>query len=357
MLMLNYKLSQLLTSFIGLGQWLINSFRCDVERYAILVSGVPRSGTTWLAETLLSMSCYKLVFEPLRYDWYPQFRTAYSEELAKIVWKPDVRPYVYFKDDDPKLRKYLKCVFNNKVIPFVGLARIVSNPNLSDLRRYFKAIIVDGVSFFYKYPLVKFVRGNRLLPWIAKNFHLRAIYMIIRHPCATIYSHLKTFKLPSVSLNDFKKYHLLRDVYRIRELENLRSKLVNKALQISSWTEALAFLYALDYFVPLSYQRNGWWYTVVYEQLVLEGEEELKRIFGFINEKPSNEAYAALERPSRTARKQRGQANRFEYLYRWRCMPKDIINKIMNVLSWFEMNFYQADRVEPDYKLLYNFYY
>lgn len=40
--------------------------------------------------------------------------------------------------------------------------------------------------------IVKFVNGNRLLPWISERFHVRGTYSIIRHPCATILSQIRT---------------------------------------------------------------------------------------------------------------------------------------------------------------------
>ena len=79
-------------------------------------------------------------------------------------------------------------------------------------------VLLERFTKLYDFPLVKFIASNRLLPWISRNFRLRAIYMIIRHRCAIIASQLATgIGVPKLSLNELKKL-LMYEVLRIREL-------------------------------------------------------------------------------------------------------------------------------------------
>lgn len=162
---------------------------------AILVSGAPRSGTTWLYEILLALPRYRDVFEPLNPSWSPRWKKiCYSKfELCRILG-PSFRPYlhIYEEREDIEVWKYMSDVFRGKVFTVnapPAIAALISRNYSAKTRmhEFIKMLLNTSGS-----SLVKVVRGNRLLPWIVKRFELRGIYMIIRHPCATILSQLRT---------------------------------------------------------------------------------------------------------------------------------------------------------------------
>jgi len=146
---------------------------------------------------------------------------------------------------------------------------------------------------------------------------------------------------------------LLHDALKIRELQN-NPKMLKKLEQISNIYEYQAALYALDYYVPLCYQKYNWWYTVIYERLVLDGIRELSRIFSYIDERvPRSAIYTGLHRFSATSRDKGFIEDPYYILNKWRkrLTEKDC-DRILKVLEWFEMNFYNVRDPEPDYKAL-----
>jgi len=130
----------------------------------IVISGTPRGGTTWLMEILATLPEYKTIFEPLKPSFFPEVRT--------LGFPP--RVYIPPDKDWPVVKKYLIKVFTGR--------KFSTQPAYSPTPyNIYKRFIARKL-------IVKFVRANRLLPWIYNNFDLRGIYFIIRHPCATIAS-------------------------------------------------------------------------------------------------------------------------------------------------------------------------
>ncbi len=133
----------------------------------ILILGSPRSGTTWLMELLSLLPKSKSIFEPLNRDFFP-----YINLLGlppRIFISPNHENFI--------LNEHLTKVFKGIVIskhPIYSL-KPISIYNRLEYRR-----------------IAKTVNGNRLLPWIVNRYKLRAIFLIIRHPCATILSQLET---------------------------------------------------------------------------------------------------------------------------------------------------------------------
>jgi len=330
-----------------------NKLRSYQERYTILISGAPRSGTTFFSEVLLTLPKYRDSFEPLNPPNSPRWRkVCYSKfELCSIL-ESAFRPYLRIDEEDSEVCKYLSDVFRGRTLLTnapAPLAVLVQKgysleTKINSLMKTLKNIIYP--------PVVKVVRGNRLLPWIAKRFKLRGIYMIIRHPCATIASQLRTGAgVPKLPPSTLKKL-LIYEIYRIAEL-NQSSEIVKKLDNINTMVEALAAIWALDYYIPLYYRRYGWWYTVVYEKLVLEGMKELKNIFQHINEGVPREATKTLRRYSVTAwvKKEVVEDPR-ELLGKWKKkLSKKQINNILKVVHWFGLDFYTED-LEPDYDAL-----
>lgn len=203
---------------------------------------------------------------------------------------------------------------------------------------------------FAKKPLVKFIRANRLLPWIANNFQVKGIYLIIRHPCATIASQLKTFYKNGFPTS--RKLQLLSEVSKIKELRN-NELLIKKLHTLETPEEILATVWSVDYFIPLYYQRMFKWHTIVYEKLVLHPEGELKNIFSYIGEKVPEKAYSKIRIPSITTRDQRFIGTSRQ-LTKWKEeLSEKQIKNILKVVHWFGLDFYTEDP-KLDYNALKN---
>ena len=182
-----------LGNVIGLVNKIMDYFWLSIHKGAnlrdtIIISGSPRTGTTWIMEILETLPSYRSIFEPFHKEWFPEVKRLNLSSLH--------RPYVYYKDNNPVLKEYLRKVFQGHVTTRV--LHYIPTP-----RNIYKRLKVSKI-------IVKFIRANRLLPWIANNFELRGIYFIIRHPCGTIASQLRTniaeyYKLPIPTLKNHIK--------------------------------------------------------------------------------------------------------------------------------------------------------
>ncbi len=289
------------------------------------IFGTRRSGSTWLMELLESLPEYKSVFEPFHPSWYPEFR--------KLGIPYD--PYVPTQENYPKLRAYLEKVFTGRVgaqFPhrqYLRMGIIIRRFNASKL-------------------VVKFVRANTMLLWIANTFNLRAIYFIIRHPCATIASQLATGYFSRITKEQF-----LSEIQKVPELAE-SERLMDRLSGINSQIELLAAIWAFENYIPLASKKPHPWYTVIYERLVVNPEGELKAIFGYIGEEVPEGAVRRIKTPSKVTRKTYGRdyIGTPRQLIKWReKLSERQVKDILEVVSWFGLDFYTEDP-EPDYDAL-----
>lgn len=291
----------------------------------IVISGTPRSGSTWLMELLESIPGYKSIFEPFHPSWYPEFR--------KLGIPYD--PYLPTQEDYSKLRTYLKKVFTCRVhthFPYMQYLRLGTI-----IRRFTASKLV-----------VKFVRANTMLPWIVNTFNLRAAYFIIRHPCATIASQLATGFFSKITIEQ-----LLNEVNKVPELTE-NGELVTRLRGINSEIKRLAAIWAFENYIPLASKRPYPWYTVVYEKLVVDPQDELEAIFGYIGEEVPTGAIKRIKTPSKVTKKTYGKnyIGTPKQLMKWReKLSERQIREILEVGSWFGIDFY-TEKPEPDYDAL-----
>jgi len=296
----------------------INSY---YTKDTLVISGTPRGGTTWLMEILETLPGYKSIFEPLNKVWYP--------EVKRIGIPYD--PYIPSEEEFQKLKIYFEEVFTGKVASFF--------PHIQYI--YPKTILHRILA---KNIVVKFVRANTILPWMASNFNLRAIYFIIRHPCATIASQIESGVYPKINKDIFlKEISKTPYIYENKDI-------VKKLEKIDSKIELLAAIWSFEQFIPLSLHKASW-YTVVYEKLIMDWGKELEKIFDYINEAVPKKAYEKRRIPS-IVTIDKSYIGTKKQLEKWKKkLSKRQIENILRVTRWFGMDFYD-ESIEPDYDAL-----
>jgi len=300
---------------------------------AIIISGAPRSGTTLVMEILSLLPKYKTIFEPLHRTWFPSIRRL---NLPPRIYIPPER-------DNPFLHFYLRAVFKGKIVSKAP------KYSLTNLNEVYKRLTATKA-------IIKFVNGNRLLPWISERFQVKGTYLIIRHPCATILSQLRTgwlgypieieqqIKLGRVSL---LKNIILREALMIPKAQE-NPTIIQKIKNLNTMEELLAVEWSLDYLVPLSQFDKYSWYLLPYERLLVQFNEELKLLFGYINQYPPKEAWKKLKVPSKTATIS-APINKRDQLIKWKKkLSERQIKNILKVVHWFGLDFY-TEAPEPDY--------
>jgi hypothetical protein len=236
----------------------------------IVITGSPRSGTTWLAEILSKSEGGFMLFEPLSltgvkrvndlgFDW----RQHIPEDE---MW---MEAAVYFKD-----------VYNGKYLTPWMLSHSEKQTLLN-------------AEFF----ILKFVRANLLLPWLIKTIQpQKKPIFIVRNPMSVVSSQInlgwksapKIFDIPTAKYAaEFHKSYL---------------EILNK---INSTEEYLTAKWCLENGFLLKHEQNNvLWITCVYENLKKNPEKELPKLFERLELHFNGSILQQIEKPSRSSYKE-----------------------------------------------------
>jgi hypothetical protein len=299
---------------------------CDV-RDTIVVAGTGRSGTTWLGQILRELPDYKLLNEPLGVVSNP--------EAAKAGFQQ--RTYLHPEVEQPELAAYMEKVLTGR-IPHSWKYRFKSQHPLGILREHVGQ----------RKLIVKFTRGLRLLHWLNRQFSVRGIVVIIRHPCAVIASMLKH--------GGWDQRHLQKrgDTPTEQALggpipDELHERFAASLDSVESQTDILAHMWALDYHVALFEQSDQHpWVLVPYERLVRAGTEQLERVAGELELPVTNgmKDHLNVASTSATADLREDALNQ---LSKWKnALSSKQIDRILDIAETFGLDFYSQE-IEPDY--------
>lgn len=204
---------------------------------AMLVSGSPRGGTTWVAESLAAgRRDTRLLWEPLQ-----------EPAAADLIRTLTARPAVARLSDNAELQRYFYRLFSGWLAT-THLCR-------ARVGRF------DTLRCMTNGPLmIKFVRGNGIVSAVAREFSARRPLIVIRHPCAVVASQLKMGSWddhPHLSPNLVERHPQLRAV----------------AQGCANLPERLAVTWAADVLAARSFAAEA--HYVYYEDVVSRGVEAL----------------------------------------------------------------------------------
>lgn len=213
-------------------------------RDAVIISGDPRGGTTWLAEILSKNMLLATLWEPLA--------------LAKVKRLQDIgfenRQFLPPEHNWREADAYFDDLFAGRVLN----AEICKRTNTAELRS------AEGL-------LVKFCRANLLLPYLVDRYEFsKAPIHLVRHPCAVVASQLKQggwmgvkdyFTLPSGRYSEFVVQH-----------REFLSRVDSKEKHLAAWW-CLGNQHLLE-----RHAGETKWLTVYYEDLLIDPNKELSKI-------------------------------------------------------------------------------
>jgi hypothetical protein len=286
-------------------------------RNTIIIAGVGRGGSTWLAELFATLPGYPLLWEPLHLGSNPEC----------IKYGFDWQTYISAGQDEPLKQRYLHQVLTGANLSCELLTSLHFHP-IQFLR--------------FRGYLVKFVNANLLLDWMLHLFPVRAI-LLIRHPCAVVASQLRHSAWDHVNKEKMTfSQNLAHDYPHLVEIHK----------SIRDREEVLAFEWALQTFIPLNRPKPYPWYLTTYERLVEDGHKELSCLFQFLGEPVPGEAYKHLRVPSATTQDGSNIANGRNPLSGWQeQLTAHQIQMILNVVHRVGIDFY-GDAATPDYRRL-----
>jgi len=225
----------------------------------VFLAGSGRSGTTWLSGLVNHDSGYRQVFEPFHPGKVEDFRGFGSKQYLR----PGDRREEFLEPARKAVTGQLRSGWTDR-----------------------------GGALVARRRLVKDIRANLLLGWLAENFPGMPIVLLMRHPCAVVSSRLalgwRDNLDEAMGQGDLVEDHLLPVEERIRAARDP--------------FERHLFLWCIDNHVPLRQFSPGAIHLCFYENLVLDPEPELRRLFAFVGRDFDDGVLGKLGRPSLTSR-------------------------------------------------------
>ncbi|XOV91905.1 MAG: sulfotransferase domain-containing protein [Bacteroidota bacterium] len=287
----------------------------------VIIAGIPRGGTTWLAELFSAVPNSAYIHEPLNLGRIRQVQ----------YLKFHSRQYIPSDAKWEEAKNFMHDLVNGKII---NPALLIHNQDIPALLRS-------------EYLVLKFCRLNQMLPWFTKNVEtLKPIY-IIRHPCAVVYSQMNhgafkynidfpyVFKAPGGPFNNDLYKTIEKEIYPLKSIE-----------------EVLALHWCLDSMPLYQMENNSSWTTVAYEEGILNQDTFIDKLFSSNKIEIPSDIERRLAKPSYSTQKNNRLRDGSSQLKKWKDkLTKTSINKIFDVLKFFGHDVYSSD-LEPDYSKL-----
>lgn len=271
-------------------------FHDSANNKVVIVLGTGRSGTTWLAEQLAYAMRGRILFEPL----HPAANPGRDWMLN--------RKYLRAGDPAPEWRTLLDAIV-------FGTLRNRWTDRFNS-------------RFVYRARVVKLIRGNLILGWLARNYPEARLVLVIRDPVDVAHSQLRGGW--PVEIERFTCQPEMMVDYPI-----LRSELVTHAegqfeLNILHW--AIENRVALDQLALASSQGAK---AEVFAYHVLRDEpDQFRNFLAFCNAPTNDAAMRYLRRPSKVSRAKPNAT----------LTSKSQIDFAMRVAEAFELTNYVAPR-------------
>lgn len=230
---------------------------------AVLIAGVARSGTTWLAELICSQLSGRILFEPFNNRHVSGYRT--------FEYVQYMRP----EQDDPELLRFVTDV----------LGGTIRDPHWIDR-------MVDSLR--PEYRVAKAVRACLMLGWIHARFPRTPTLLIVRHPCAVVASFQNLGWTADLDVASMAQQHVLvqdhlTDCPPLMDMATLPHQKTALAWCISN---RVALRQAAGTRIAPFY----------YENLVRRPQEAIPAIFNEIGQSFDGSVFTHLRRPSRTTK-------------------------------------------------------
>ncbi|HEU5304986.1 MAG TPA: sulfotransferase [Gemmatimonadales bacterium] len=275
---------------------------------SLMVAGTARSGTTWLAEVIASQTKSRIMFEPFHSRLVPAFRA--------------FRYFQYMRPEEPddELLDYCRQVFTG-AIRDRWIDREVEH--LRPTNR-----------------VIKEIRANLFLKWIRVRFPEMPLVVIVRHPCAVVWSRLQ---LGWATDGDIEP--LLDQSKLVQDFLEDRLDLIRSA---RTPEEKHAVIWCVSYLVPLTQLAPQDATVVSYERLRTEPSIEVPGLFRAIGLSFRASLFDRLDRPSKTTVAASPVMGGGSSVGRWaRELSPAQVRRILAVVEGFGMGSLYGDSLVP----------
>jgi hypothetical protein len=305
----------------------------------VIIAGSGRSGTTWVLDSLAEANRCRTIFEPLHPVGVPA-----ASRFAYQYVRPDAQA--------PELRAFMDRVFSGEMRSLWADYRI--RPDRFNPLRYNPIAIYLHIKkarqLLGKYAfrndlsghIVKFIRANLMLPWLARQYGLPMV-LVIRHPCAVVASRLR---LTPKDWSAEKALGRYRDNEAVYELIGERFG-VDIAEPMSA-AASLGCVWCIENVLPVEWAGREAYMVVAYENLLMRPETEWRRVTDYLGLE-SVPGAALLGSPSQqTSLDMHGRTFTPQHVERWRTqLSAEDTAAVAEVLERFGCNTYSVDSTMP----------
>jgi hypothetical protein len=227
------------------------------HRDSVLICGMQRSGTTWLADVLNYDNAYRTIYEP--------FHNRRVRQVSRFKTWQYLRP----GDDAPEYLEPATAIFEGRVRNWWMSA-------------YNKRSIA-------RRRLIKDVRCLMMIGWIHAHFPEMPVILLLRHPCAVLNSILKLRWHSNAAAEILSQPLLMED-----HLEPFRADIESAAGDVDD--NVLAW--CANYYVALRQLAGQNVFVAFYEPLVIDPRTEIARLFAFLGRSFDDRVFTRMMVPS-----------------------------------------------------------
>ena len=273
-------------------------------RATVFLSGVGRSGTTWISNIINYKNEYRDIFEP--------FLPNKVKEAAEFEYHQYIRPH----NRDPKFLNPAKIILSGR---FKNSWTDTNNRKKIASKR-----------------IIKDIRTNLMLKWIHTNFPDMPIVLLLRHPCAVANSWLRLHWGKEV-LGTRTDLDICLSQQELMEdfLEPFKSNIENAKDDF----EKHIFLWCILNYVPLRQFKRSEIHLAFYEEFCENPMLEIDRLFSFLGKKTDEKVFKNLNKPSSESRKDSEIMTGGSLTDGWRdYITVEQIQSAVNILSLFGLD-------------------
>lgn len=290
----------------------------------------PRGGSTWLAESLKSLTNASLIWEPLFV--YQQYKInflnpfAYPERKESgMGWHQYIPEGTTWKDAED----FFDALFSKEII------------NLKLYRFNDLSKISNSSTFIYK-----FCFGNNVLPWLVDKYDIKPT-LLVRHPCAVVASQLNYGAWDWHKTNFKYNYNMKKNPEYYEPFREILDS-------ISCVEERLAAEWALTVITPIKNKKNDEkWVTLAYEDLLLNPEKCLNKIKDRYELAWDNNQLDGMIQKQSFTKSSFQKSSKKNKLNSWQNhLSTKQIDTILNFINRLGVDFYSSN-LEPDYSKIY----
>ncbi|MHC4160467.1 MAG: hypothetical protein ACYSSO_15485 [Planctomycetota bacterium] len=195
-------------------------------------------------------------------------------------------------------------------------------------------------TIFPRTRVIKDIRANLILLWIHTMFAEIPLLFIIRHPCAVVLSRIQLGWATHTDIEPFLSQPELVEDFLYDKLDLIR--------QVKSVEEKHAIIWCISNLVPLRQFHSNRLNVIFYENLCIQPEEEVPKIFQAIKREYEDSVFEHIHKPSTTASRTSAVVTGNHKVTQWKkeLSPKQIGN-IFSVVQAFGLDYVYGDSTKP----------